>query len=712
MDIPRDPSKLKPLRRPSYRNSDGDEATITFSTNAVALLSMLHERGIYSRHVYQPSVNPRSLDVVRWNKCTKDESGSEAPPMKEALAQPTNDRLNFSEATPMNLFFYSIRPSEATSGCQLKSHTQLHVPKKDNPNEYETLEAFISNINASTMTMSDLKRLFMIFNHRYMDEDGSDVADTEQVRVTDLKAFADLVEETDLSTVDGFNRTVIQAFEMQDIFPEMDTSLDLEDVLTDFSDTLRALVVVRACCYEGQHRWTLVTVCITGHYSASNIVPLRRVDFYDHFKYLGVKPGDRDKSQMFSRQNICILPRPEVPLDDDEGMLSKVEEKGQKSSLAQDLRAKEGFKDVIWALSQVITSMLRGKISSGHDALTYDNFWCDENLERFKVNCSALLAQLQKLLESKPGLLAYLRGQHNTDAPAEQMIKTAAKFNQFSWLTPGLATRQMKKNETREFVLVCEFLRLAVFDLRFFAPVARMFSSPLPAVDQVPVPRNATILFNFNWINHYIFGAHNQALRTYRIKAWIERKFLEGYVHRVKDKTLLKEWQQTLSRGEEWEPLSLQGAFERMVERAQAAKHKGEKNIPLPKTKQTLKDRSALSPPREKKKKSPPKAGSPKTAPSAAASKPPPKQKKDQKLKEDEHFNKWCLIEINNWETGGKKEEPGEFRAYKSNFESKIHFRGGQEILLDMLREINRLGPNPDLKFENGKNRILAAHFR
>jgi len=281
--------ELKPL--PIYEiegeDPDSDLTQHEWSTNGSVILSLFHERGLWSGHGYQPKANHRDVDHNSWNSVHKDTdakgSGQLRPPLRDTFVKPSAEH-KLDLITPISLFAYALEPENIADGgvdeedlCNTLCDLNYDTPE----GETKTSRGHLLNMKSVIVSAVHFKRALRLFGYKCVDDKGKELGDRARVQVKHLYSFFRLFDGHDISTEEKF-RKFLDDFGLLKLF-KYDDTVDWETNVSDLGFLVRSLQPIRVCSYEGQHRWLLLVLFCCGYYKCDNHVPLEKVSFVSSF---------------------------------------------------------------------------------------------------------------------------------------------------------------------------------------------------------------------------------------------------------------------------------------------------------------------------------------------------------------------------------------------------------------------------------------------
>lgn len=188
----------------------------------------------------------------------------------------------FDQGDLISLFFYGVEePNKADedNGYEvMKTPCMLHV--KDNTRKSSFLGGEISQRKCCILTGAMFKRLIGLFGYRWAYENQEEKGDDDEPSLEDITSFFAVFKDVDMSTKEGFRR-FLSDFQLHELYNMDDGLFDLTvaEHCNNFGHLLRTLVNVRVGAFEGQHRFYLFVLFLTGHYIPDNKTRLTPQDF-------------------------------------------------------------------------------------------------------------------------------------------------------------------------------------------------------------------------------------------------------------------------------------------------------------------------------------------------------------------------------------------------------------------------------------------------
>jgi len=298
----------------SKKEFDSNMAVTELKTSGTVVMTLFHERGLWSKHCYQPVVNQRPIAVDNWNservEKNKDNSLVTYPPLRDSLVSLDPDGVTgFDVVTRMSLFTYGVTPTREAGldeGLTTPMRLEFKIPSAPAPDGNEPSDPSEStpddddisfgsgslfNTRAVPISASVFKRTLEVFGYRwaFRSKHGRktvyvDHGDDDDVGVAELHRFYSLFKDDDFSTEEKF-KAFLEKFRLENIY-RYDPTLNLPGNIERFGLLVRALTRSRVCCYEGQHRWILIALYSCGYVGADASAPLVKRSFHDVFRDL------------------------------------------------------------------------------------------------------------------------------------------------------------------------------------------------------------------------------------------------------------------------------------------------------------------------------------------------------------------------------------------------------------------------------------------
>lgn len=288
------------------RADDLGMKTVTLNHSGLSVMSIFTDRGMGSGHLYQANCNHRKLDFTNLTSTQK----REGEPDQRALVLSFIDQQpgeKFDTTTPMSFSFCQVRNEREGLKPKPYSHNELLLdyPLEDDHelhgsevlDTWEGFDTWTEFVSAKTM-----QRAFHFFNREWMADDGNNVKDlNSQVGLSDFVRFFQLFGDHDFSTPDRF-RHFVETFGLLDGTYAYDDKLPLTDNIRQLGELFRSVCDLRLLVFDGQHRWCVACLFLTGNFKINNKIPLRRYgDLHDVF------PGHQWKNmQVFNSLSIKI----------------------------------------------------------------------------------------------------------------------------------------------------------------------------------------------------------------------------------------------------------------------------------------------------------------------------------------------------------------------------------------------------------------------
>ena len=237
------------------------------SMKCFATATMFCERGIFSEHLYQPSVNHRQLNLGSYVTSTPVHNESDIPPLLNSMIYPTPS-ATFSGAFPMRLFGYEVVEAEgerdliSASPMTYRGKTVTGPPPSkvlDKDGKIFLENGYAKDSQANFLTVEGFERTLRVFNlNRNVLYEASPT-----VHAHELASFLVELGRVPMGTIDGLNEFV-KAFKL-DRFYSLTTEALPEQQKKLFA-AIRMLCPLRFAAYDGRHRYALCCYFATGRF--------------------------------------------------------------------------------------------------------------------------------------------------------------------------------------------------------------------------------------------------------------------------------------------------------------------------------------------------------------------------------------------------------------------------------------------------------------
>ncbi len=256
-----------------FPNTKGRETSVAFSEteSVVGFLSHFCERGQFSGHCYQSHVNHRTVKAADLVSSITGLDGRATKPLTYSLVS-NEPQLQFGMNNPIAFYFHGIKTCVGLERPNMRSNIWLHYqPERENGASDVNNLSVISDRLADQLTGAEFKRCLRFFNRKWMkkDDNGRLVEQEDSTRpgLPDLVQFCALFQGEDFRTEGGF-QSFLDKFNLRILYNfEKEVELNLQ--YRHFGILLRSLVPMRCGIYDGQHRFLVLALAMTGYYTPS-----------------------------------------------------------------------------------------------------------------------------------------------------------------------------------------------------------------------------------------------------------------------------------------------------------------------------------------------------------------------------------------------------------------------------------------------------------
>ncbi len=251
-------------------------------------ISLLVERGVYSKQPYMANVNHRGVSYLKLN----NGEGNNKPLMEAMYSDSPDDTFNTGDV--MSYFFHGVVLS-GNSVPTRKSGLKTFAPASYPQDHGESIRGsgFIHGLKVCLLKLDHFKRLLRFFNIQW-----DKVDDDYSPSLYEISSFMSYFIDVDLKTREGMI-SFLKKFQLETFYAYND-DIAHEDNVSFFGYVLRALVPVRASCFEGQHRWLPMINILHGHYETTADVPLKKRRFSEVFNF-------NDDTQTRKSEKVCLF---------------------------------------------------------------------------------------------------------------------------------------------------------------------------------------------------------------------------------------------------------------------------------------------------------------------------------------------------------------------------------------------------------------------
>jgi len=573
--------ELKPLPIVNIGTSKNAKNTILqtmLHEMPVCFMTIFHERGLWSKHGYQPHVNHRQVQTVKWTSISYEQqtNGSvlAVPPMRVSLSFPDETGVDaFDAVTNVSLFCYeAIEGTSCThDDQQFMSHCSLQL---EHENESHTLNGILTDTKCQFLTGDGFRRTLAFFGYKWVDKDGKELKKKSLVELSDIVNFFHLFirkeNPFDFSSHEGF-RQFLEEFDLLELY-QNDEADDINVALDDFGWFSRSMFPMRLCTWEGQHRWLLMALFWSGYFSATHEVPLQRKPFEEAFKVIADKEKPDDvkawareripKMQLWRTFNVTfgepITPSGKKNVSTLMEAFQVLHVESGLKTQAQDYNVGTTFPGVMQTLCDDVRKYFADHSARTEDKATpmknkpkyttqlfqplnWQTFW-DANSEpstrnQFQINSRLLMEALEKTLCTDNTISRFLFEKKNEGLQfltKEEYHKLSEELMACKYFpnkpNGGVKSFNSKVNPLVQYVL--ELLRLAVWDFKQLNVLMQFFNVPTPKIEQFE-PTFTEISSQFThylWLQRYIFEVHYKTGLVFKARVTFERMLIENVV--------------------------------------------------------------------------------------------------------------------------------------------------------------------------------------
>lgn len=380
------------------------------TTTQVGFLSWMLERGLFSGQIYMAEgCNHRDIDVTQF---TSHEPSNPCSMVQSMLEAHKDEKLQFDKSgNKIGLYLHSVHDDTkggAQSTTPLRSGMKLHY-------NHQSHYAVAKFRTMKQLSARDFQRLLQIFDQKWEPSTPLDGPVSHDLIISYLDLFA----KHEFDTVDHF-KAFLDAFNMGSIFA-ITPGDDIYTVHWKFGICIRSLTPVRGAAYDGQHRWTLEALFITGFFRPAITMPLVRSGEKD-FPW---KDIDQGKLQVWMPQRVNIG----IPYHSKKkkGPRTSLNEIRQHLVQCGNLITETNNICIDTTWNEVVTKLYQKCNVDGMMTLDYNGYWCQQ-----KGTSS----------DEGDGTAAF---RHNAKALANAFIELLMNVNRFQKLARGASTLHMSK---------------------------------------------------------------------------------------------------------------------------------------------------------------------------------------------------------------------------------------------------------------------------
>ena len=542
--------------------STSDIKTVTKSANPF-ILAVLGCRGGVSMAPCSPHLNHRDVDFVSLVQGTEKE-GVYQPPLRDSCIKPqVGDK--FDEMTPITPFMYELKRLEkdewsVTGDKVIKSSFDVRLKAGT------LMPSYLKDVEADNISAKAFRRLLEVFGFSWQSEDGTPKTD-ESDPPTDFEiaGFIALFDGVDLKSKKGF-LALLDQFQLQNMYefdertPEkgrakgdwsrltaeqQEAALVMRNVgrLTVF---LSALVAARVGCSDGNHRFVLETMFLSGCLNPSRVVPLKMgATSSSGMNFL----SNLNTNQAFTSQKIRI-----ASVTDKDGKRVEIVKQFATFREAGDVlttAANRGIASSYREFNDKVHRKLLPKVlalKERHgEAFAHRHYWFPgkklDEVVPVKDALNAAMNSVVEVIKESPSARAFV-SDGKSDKDIEEMLNAIQKNvvdMRKMFFNAGERSRTAIPAIPKNLCHYLHCLRLCCTSPENLVALKTLFDFPSTDIPQ----RNAPIknkFRNMEWIRKHIIDHAHDVTSHYRDKAIVEKYILTSCQNSQVDPEFVRKW--------------------------------------------------------------------------------------------------------------------------------------------------------------------------
>ena len=441
------------------------------SKNA-GILSLLIERGVSSRQIYQVDINHRRLNFQHFTE--RHGKMKEHDPLLQSMFDSGASKA-FTSVTPMSFYFYELSVLEDTESHPdvfLKTVNKVHTNYDSQSKEYRF--GYMTGVSGTMLTQLGFKRLCEVFNLSY------DTATEPNVSIQSLVSFMDKLENLNIDTLTNLKSSVAN-MKLDHIF-KVDTNGSLTEQVYQLGQLIRSVCPVRLAIPEGQHRMGLNALTVTGSFASFDSAPLKPIPL-ENTKHLFLRNPEFTKMQVFKTQRIRICNITNTTSMQD--VAEALKAFGKQITEGQVTNIDVSLEDImLHTVEKIHEEMVEP--NSKLPELDWGNYWCcSPNIQgtETRVIQKRITIELddvvRKSLREDPGYYNVLKGSSSKDY--DTLIVDSMKDLK-SWHGKIIDTQNI--NASKALKAVVFFAKMASNTTRGNKAIQRFLAPPRPSRDQ------------------------------------------------------------------------------------------------------------------------------------------------------------------------------------------------------------------------------------
>jgi hypothetical protein len=485
--------------------------SVQIDVHSFAAVTMFAERGPYSGHVYQPTVNHRQMS---FNSFYQSIDGK--VPLVRSMVYPTDDK-SFSLGNLMGLFCYELTTEEENATYCLECPTNLtFTTTVDGKEDLFLGMGSIKGYGAKALTPSCFNRLMSVFGLTRNVEADSAVLPEE------VGFFLSYLCTIPLNSIENLRKFV--ADHSLDYLFEVTDDEQVEAQCRYLFALIRSLVPFRIAAYDGRHRFNLCSYFASGVFNPTGDLPCQSQEFDDAFG--GWEDEDAPEfsaCEMFKSQRfILTLANEDAPLDE---VFSALISTGNLTTQNQQLKV-----DISWAntISEFVDFFLRSdccKKLQMHE-LNFDSYWAKTTPAMPYASVLEVLLEFAGSPESTRVTL--FLGQ--SKIPWEDLMKLLrdnAKLKPYLYLLGHKLDAKPPAKWPRSFSIFLTLLKFVCYHVDNVQEIRKYFQLEKWQVDQYPVSEAARQMFReIPFLRQYVLFITHDISEHCHQRYMMEKKIL------------------------------------------------------------------------------------------------------------------------------------------------------------------------------------------
>ena len=486
--------------------------------NGFGVFGQLQQRG-RSGHTMQPPVNQRMLNHSEmYTRRVHNDA------VNDSLYESITKEGSFSGGNKMTFAFYEVffnednsDPRKIYSQCKLDVSGVLIEGVADSV----YAKVFADQLGYRGLSGKGFKRLLRFFNHRWVDDNDQERNDTDKVEVGDLAAFANLFEDVDLKSIDGFvaflDRFKFKAF--YPFYPTVDRTKSVYFHLERFGAMMRTVVPVAIDTMDGQHRANLLMLQSCGYFRPQGVMPMARCQ----------SEGDQvhEGTQLWKRLKINVA-QPFEPSDNLDELASdfvQFHQYGEKVNASQNYQIPTTFLN-IWQKLEVV---LEPHYNEGVEPLDWKNFWTKEKkcpglVQTWTVMCEALKHRIIPVSDFS----GKLKGSQCQTDPGEFLVEHEEKFVKLMMTCRNGGVKCAPPKCSWHLGFMIHYLRMTCHDRKAIPDMVALMSTNMGKVESLGITDlMMEHVHNFDWIIDNVLLPCKLVGEKYNVVLIAERYMIE-----------------------------------------------------------------------------------------------------------------------------------------------------------------------------------------